>query len=878
MDFLSILLLQSRAKNFARVLVCVGFILSTLTVSAMEHKEVQPVDFEREVWPILVQQCIGCHGPDEQQGQLRLDSRKAALHGGVSGQLFGDSAVGSLLLHRLTSRDADERMPLDEDPLSEAQIDVLARWIDSGYQWPDHVGTDAPPPEDHWAYSKPLLRPVPLPDISRGHRQLDTNHPIDGFIRARLIQQGLTPSPPADPAILVRRLYLDLIGLPPSIKAVVDFQNDPSPQAYEALVDRLLSSPRFGEKWSRDWLDLARYSDSNGYQADQLRDLWPYRDWVISAMNADMPYDQFTVEQLAGDLLPNATDAQKIATGFHRTPTCNIEAGVDPEENRTNQVIDRVNTTATVWLGTTLECAQCHNHKYDPFTQKDYYRLFAFFNNTPLEVENTNRDGVQFDFYGPRMELASTDAMQQQWKSLDSKIEQAEFELRQSKQDALARYSDWEQQIITGKIKPGDGITAGMIAKFKKWIIAEEPLDRDVAAQEELHMAFWKTDSIVKEHGLKVKALKQDQKEKEPGTTLVMLEMASPRTTRIFKRGNFLTPTHQVNPGVPSALHPLRDDASPDRLGLAQWLIDKENPLTARVRVNQIWKEIFGSGFVASGEDFGVQGSPPSHPHLLDWLAVRFMEQNWSTKWLIRQIVTSVTYQQSSVQRETDKNRDPKNIFLSRGPRFRLPAELIRDNGLAISDLLGQEFGGPPVYPPQPPKIWRQTGRGEPVYRVNEGPDRYRRGIYVVWRRVAPYPSFVNFDAPDRTRCVVQRPTTNTPLQALTLLNDEAFLEMAQGLANRILKSDLANDRDRLRQAFKLCVARSPSEEDLSVLMSLLNDQRKSLQIAPDDAMKLAGTRYEESSTNFPGSVQERAAWVCVANTLLNLDETITKE
>ena len=878
MCFLSILSLRCWVKKFASAVFYAGCILCLPAVCISAQQEIQPVDFEHEVWPILVQHCIGCHGPEEQQGQLRLDSKKAAMHGGVSGRLLAESSSESLLFHRLTSEDADERMPLDEDPLTEEQIDKLARWIDSGHEWPDHVGAEVAPPVAHWAYIKPSLSAIPLPDISRGNEPVKTEHPIDGFIREQLIQVGLFPNPPAQPAVLVRRLYLDLIGLPPPIEVVANFVKNPSPEAYQQLVDRLLASTRFGEKWSRDWLDLARYSDSNGYQADQLRDLWPYRDWVISAMNADMPFDQFTVEQLAGDLLPGATDAQKIATGFHRTPTCNIEAGVDPEENRTNQVIDRVNTTATVWLGTTLECAQCHNHKYDPFTQKDYYRLFAFFNNTPMEVENTKRDGIQFDFYGPRMELASTPAMQTQWNKVDAEIEHAEASLQQAQQDALARFKDWEQQILSGEIKPSEVLTKAMIQEFKKWITAKDQAQRVAGEQEKLTQAFWKTDPVVRKHRLKVDTLKLDRKNLEPSTTLVMLEMASPRTTHIFKRGNFLTPSRRVSPGVPAALHPLPENAPPDRLGLAQWLIDKENPLTARVRVNQIWQEIFGFGFVASGEDFGLQGASPSHPHLLDWLAVQFMTEDWSTKWLIRQIVTSATYQQSSVQSQAHKNRDPKNIFLSRGPRFRLPAELIRDNGLAISDLLEQEMGGPPIYPPQPPGIWRQTGRGEPIYRVNDGPDRYRRGVYVVWRRVAPYPSFVNFDAPDRTRCVVQRPTTNTPLQALTLLNDEAFLEMARALANRILEADLVDDRDRLQQAFRLCVARSPSEEDLSILQRLLNDQRKSLQAVPEDALKLADAGRKDLADQSPENIRERAAWVCVANTLLNLDETITKE
>ena len=854
--------------------LALGFFFVDLSpaLCATPEEEREAVDFEHEVWPIFVERCVRCHGPEEQQGQLRLDSRRAAFHGGVSGPLFADSAKESLLLHRLTSADPEEQMPLEDTPLTKQQIKVMTRWIDAGHVWPEHIGSDASPAKIHWAYSKPILPTVPEP-----YQAETAPNPIDCFVRERLRQEGLVPNPPALPATLLRRVYLDLIGLPPPIEEVEYFVRNPSHQAYQEIVDRLLSSSRFGEKWARYWLDLARYSDSNGYQADQLRDLWSYRDWVVSALNADMPYDQFTVEQLAGDLLPEATDAQKIATGFHRTPTCNIEAGVDPEENRTNQVIDRVNTTATVWLGTTLECAQCHNHKYDPFTQKDYYRLFAFFNNTPLEVENARQDGVQFDFYGPRMELLTNSKMREKWHQYDAESEVAREALLQVKQEALVRFPEWKQKIGTGHLQPSADLTEASLKEFKQWL-SEDPEQRDAATEEKIKEAFWRSDAVVRDCRRKLESLTEAQKNAEPKTTLIMLEMASPRTTRIFKRGNFLSPTKQVFPGVPVALHPLSSEASPDRLGLAKWLIDKENPLTARVRVNQIWTEIFGLGLVASGEDFGLQGSPPSHPKLLDWLAVNFIQDKWSTKRLLRQIVTSATYQQSSERTFAHQQRDPKNVLLARGPRFRLPAETIRDNGLAIADLLEEKMGGPPIYPPQPAGLWHQTGRGEPVYRVAEGPDRYRRGVYVVWRRVAPYPSFVNFDAPDRTRCVVQRPTTNTPMQALTLLNDEAYLEMARGLADRILKADLTDDRDRLTRAFQLCVSRSPSEEDLSILQSLLLDQRQSLQESPRDALELVGTSTEKKSEADSEKVCEWAAWICIANTLLNLDETITKE
>ena len=832
------------------------------------------VNFVRDIQPILSQHCYECHGADEQEGQLRLDARAVVMKGGVSGPLFeqgrGDA---SLLVGRLRSTDDDERMPPEGESLNEQQIALIARWIDQGADWPAGVGVQVKSAERHWAYVKPER-----PELPQIENENWAKNEIDRFVAARREREGITPSTAAEPTTLLRRVYLDLIGLPPSVAEVDAFVADPSSTELEAVVDRLLESPRFGEKWARSWLDLARYSDSNGYQADQLRDMWAYRDWVIDALNVDMPYDQFTIEQIAGDLLPSATVAQKIATGFHRTPTCNIEAGVDPEENRTNQVIDRVNTTGTVWLGTTLDCSRCHNHKYDPFTQKDYYQLFAYFNNTPLEVKNDGKESVQFDFYGPKMKLPVPEQRKVKRVEIESQLAGPRAELKAAEETALKGLARWQNDLLTDDVRPSGALPARTIGQLKK-VLAKPNDKRSEYERNRLRQYFLATRKNTRELRDKVAQLEKQLRKTDADTTLVMVEVSEPRMTRVFKRGEFLSPGESVEAGVPTALHSLPDGVETNRLTLARWLVDRDNPLTARVRVNHWWTELFGRGLVVTGEDFGTQGTPPSHPQLLDWLAVTFMDDGWSTKRMLKRIVMSATYQQSSRVSAEMLDRDSENVLLARGPRFRLPAETIRDNGLMIAGLLDTKMGGPPVYPPQPPKVWRQTGRGEPVYRAAEGGDRFRRGVYVVWRRVAPYPSFVNFDAPDRTRCVVSRSLTNTPMQALTLLNDQAYIEMAQAFSARVLQLDgVGNDEERLELAFRMCVARVPSKLEINVLRELLVEERQRLTQVPQDVDTLTKNARLPVGLDAPANKKEWAAWLCVANALLNLDETISKE
>jgi mono/diheme cytochrome c family protein len=758
------------------------------------------VDFARDIWPIFQRSCAECHGPTKQKGKLRLDSREAVLTGGASGPAVvpGKPDVSELVRRVTLPNGAEDRMPARGEPLSTSAIDRLRAWIEQGAPWSDDVKAAR-----HWAYVKPT-RP-PLPQIR--YPILEIRNPVDALVRAKLRAAGLEPSPEAYRYTLIRRVSLDLTGLPPSPQEVDAFLADPRPDAYERLVDRLLASPQFGERWARPWLDLARYADSHGFQRDDLREIWAYRDWVIRALNADMPFDRFTVEQIAGDLLPNATHNQRIATGFHRCCTTNVEAGSDPEETRVNQVIDRVNTTAAVWLGSTLECAQCHDHKYDPFTQRDYYRLFAVFNGTEKEADRARANVPgSIQFLGPRMELAGV-----------------------------------------GKVEP-----------------------------------LGPTDPVVDDADGAAKAKKPaaPAAPRAP-TTLVMKELSRPRETRVFLRGDFRSPGERVSPGAPAVLSPLKmtpvahAPGSPNRLDLARWLVSPENPLSARVTVNRWWAELFGRGLVATPEDFGLRGEPPTHPDLLDWLACEFMDSGWSMKHLLRTIVTTGTYRQSSRVTPDLLARDPDNKLLARGPRFRLDAEAVRDNALALAGLLSYKAFGPPVMPPQQDGVWGKVGGAPVKYTVSPGEDRYRRGIYVVWKRATPYPSFAAFDATARLTCTVKRARTNTPLQALTLLNDPVYIEAALALAKRaVTEAPAARADDRIRHAFRLCLARPPRESEVRILRELFDRQLESARQAPDKAKTLIGTftRPDECSA------EEFVAWYSVAAALLNLDETITKE
>ena len=695
--------------------------------------------------------------------------------------------------------------------------------------------------QEHWSYVAPTSPVLPVVrDASWG------SNPIDRFVLAALNGAGLLPQGRADPARLLRRLHLDLVGLPPSIAETDAFLADPSQEHFSRIVDRLLTRPGFGEKWAIGWLDLARYADSDGYQRDGFRNVWPFRDWVIEALNADMPFDQFTIEQLAGDLLPRATPSQIIATGFHRGPLLNLEAGTDAEEDRIKQVVDRVNTTGTVWLGTSLTCAQCHDHKHDPFSINEYYALAAFFNNTQQEGKRTEVNGAGMKYTGPDIDVSLTG---------DEKRRRAELQvqLESAKQQFITKIEELCQE-LPGKelvrLKKDAPKTLALISQEERNFKEAMTIKTALFKKGEEAKVLGKLEQQVNRHakGIKKSAFQIGF------TSRVMKEVDKPRQTFVLKRGNFLTPGQEVKAATPSMLHRFPEGAPRNRLGLAQWIVSRENPLTARVAVNRIWAELFGRGLVMTMDDFGRKGAKQTHPALLDWLAVTFRDDDsWSMKRIIRRIVLSATYRQSAVVDSDRRAMDPGNAFYARGPRQRLVAELVRDNALCISGLLSKKMYGPPVRPVQPAKVWRVIGSVDNTYYLSKGEDLYRRGVYTLWRRSAHYPSFANFDAPNRGACTVSRQSSNTPLQALTLMNDPVYVEMARAFAGRIQQETVTMDATRrLAHAFRLALCRNPRGDELELLRKIYF-----------------------TSLDTEGS--EAEAWFDVATTLLNLHETITK-
>ncbi len=951
-----------------------------------------------DAYAILNRSCIECHGPARQEGGLRLDSNEAIDLGGDSGRPFDvlDPDASDLIRRIRLPKGHEEVMPKRGAVLTDREVARIREWIAQGGRLLSQTAKDK-----HWAYLAPTK---PLVALSADQ---PTQHPIDYFIQKRLDSEGLVIAPPTELPTLARRLYLDTIGLPPTPAEADDFANDATadlPAAIDRWVDRSLQSPQYGEKWARPWLDAARYADSHGFQRDDLHELWAYRDWVIQALNDDMPFDQFSIEQLAGDLLPNATQSQRIATGFNRCAPCNVEAGTDPAENRFNQVVDRVNTLGYVWLGSTLECAQCHDHKYDPFRQHDYYGLFAFFNQTEVEADRSNPNVPgSIRFVGPYLNLTGTDEERDR-KELDERIVLARANLDLALQKTAGSHSnnaslsavqilkpvafdslggaghkvledgsvllqddppDVDTYAVTVELGPeqivgflletltdpslpgtgpgrGDAVRPNFVlnsfevrlannsddstsqpialtdarADFsqKNYDVANA-IDSDpksawaigtqfkrphwaafrIAEPKELTNAKQLTFRLVQNFGnartigrFRLSALLGDyeaslpverkespvivklrksladlEKERDKKIvpkSLVMQEVAEPRTSTMFARGDFRTPTEIVEPSTPEVLHPFEKKGDRNRLALARWLVSKNNPMVGRVVVNRLWAEIFGVGLVATPEDFGLKGDTPSHPELLDWLAVDFMENGWSQKHLIKQILTSKTYRQSSQISAEARERDPQNRLLARGPRFRLAAESIRDNALAISGKLSLKQFGPSIRPPQPDGLWKKVGGQQYDYEVSPGEDKVRRGVYVVLKRMSPYPSFINFDATARLACRVNRGRSNTPLQALNLLNDPVYVDAAKGLADRVHQErPEASLEQQLEYAFRIAVARSPSQRERDTLKHLYENE------------------LAAKSPNGSLSAQS-AAWFAVASALMNLDETITKE
>jgi hypothetical protein len=753
----------------------------------------EAVDFARDIEPIFKAACVECHGAKKPKAQFRVDSKPHAMQGGVGGPaIVPGKGAESFLVKLLLSEDPEERMPRKAPPLPEAKIGLIRRWIDQGAAWPDVAGAGAV--TRHWAYVKPVRPKVSGP------------LPIDALVRARL---DVPPAPEASKETLIRRVSLDLIGLPPSPAEIDAFLADDAPGAYERLVDRLLASPHYGERWARSWLDLARYADTNGFNFDTRRTMWKYRDWVIDALNRDMPYDRFTIEQIAGDLLPDATFPQKIATGFHRNTMTNEEGGTDPAEARWETLVDRVSTTGAVWLGTTLACSQCHNHKYDPFPQRDFYRLLAYWETTDE----------------PKIELL-TEEQKAERKRLREALVAEEKELRKA---------ELPSHIVKAIDTPIEKRTNTNRNDIVIYCRAQAPPELKPIASKmlELNEALDRIDGA---------------------TALVMQEKkgAGVPTTPIRIKGGFANVGEKVDAGVPASLHPMPPGAPQNRLGLALWLASPENPLAARVAVNRFWGEFFGRPIVESPEDFGTQAQPPSHPELLDWLAVEFMERGWSMKAIQKTIVLSATYRQSSRMTPAQYERDPLNRLLARGPRFRMDAETIRDAVLTASGQLSRKIGGPSVFPLQADMSGVVAiNKVDTSWKPSEGEERYRRGLYTHWRRTAPYAAFMTFDAPSRETCTVQRQRTNTPLQALSALNDPAFWDAAKGLAGRMQAEGGADPASRSAYGFRLCTGRHPDAFERDRLVKLYESER---------------------------AAGEAAAWTRVANVLLNLDETLTKE
>lgn len=786
-----------------------GSIAAALACLAGSSAAAAEIDFNRDIRPILSNNCFRCHGPDEakREADLRLDTFEGATAELASGRAIEPHSVAdSVIIARIESGDSSERMPPPDSELtlSPKQIELLKQWIAQGAKY-----------EAHWAF-----QPLRTAAIERVSNPAWPQSAIDAFVMAKLDEHHLSPSPSAARRVLQRRLYLDLIGLPPSIEDVREFAEDTRPDAVDRLIDRLLASPRYGERWGRHWLDQARYADTNGYSIDSERSIWPYRDWVIRAVNDDMPFDQFSIEQLAGDLLPKASPAQLVATGFHRNTLVNQEGGTDPEQFRNEAVVDRVNTTGAVWLGLTVGCAQCHHHKYDPLSQREYYQLFAFF-NSDQDINSIT----------PTLSLA-TPAQETELDAIEAEI----------------------------------GLVKNAILQLSAPIhgAQEEQLKR---LNEEL------------------KNLEKRKKNAQSKTlsSMVMRQLAKPRESFVHIRGDFLRHGEAVQPDVPAAVPPKlsTEAATANRLELARWLVSPENPLVARVIVNRNWGHFFPLGLVETENDFGIQGTPPTHPALLDWLALELRDGGWSIKRLHRQIVGSATYQQSSAAREDLESIDANNKLLARQSRLRVEAEIVRDCGLQASGLVDNRLGGPSVYPPQPDGVYAFTQNKAP-WPTSKGGDRFRRGMYTFFRRSAPYPTLTTFDTPRFDTTCTRRVRSNTPLQSLTQANDVASLEMATALGRRLWEHP-GDTAARIELAFEVCLARVPASEEAASLEAYWNAQQQ--QFANDskaaDALLSslsAQPGWPKLSTGQLEPDSQRAAWIMVARVMMNLDEFVTRE
>ena len=877
------------------------------------------VDFNAEIRPIFNAKCITCHGGVKQSGGFGLVFRENALRQTESGKyaIVPGDPNQSELVNRIEHTSIELRMPLDASPLTNHQIDLLKAWIKQGAEW-----------SEHWAYIKPKKELPPTSESSW------IQNGIDNFILSKMKESGLDPSPKAEKETLMRRVSLDLTGLPPTKEDLDLFLNDRSDRAYEKAIDRLLASPRYGEHWASMWLDLARFADSKGYERDPLREIWQYRDWVIKAFNADMPFDQFTIEQLAGDLLPTPTNEQLIATGFHRNTMSNDEGGSDNEEFRIAAVIDRVNTTWEVWQSTTMACVQCHSHPYDPIKHEEFYKFSGFFNNTSDYDHPSESPTLRTYKQEDALKLAAIKkwiaanadpkealALEQNLTLQEPKIfpgyfddlhnciftnradedylfikDDGHFRIKEIDltkiQNVLLHYEQSSDEPATVTVRldasdgpvigeesltpngrypgttrigidPNDGIRdlyftvsspheEGRICKINGVMLMNELPGRNQVGFEDFQNDFFTFFNT-----------------KDSIRTPVMFENPDhlKRPTFVFERGNWLVKGEQVNSDVPQTWNKMPTNAQKNRLGMAQWLMSRDNPLTARVMANRIWAQIFGTGIIETTEDFGTQGEPPSHRELLDWLAIKFSDEyDWSIKQLLRLIVTSATYQQDARITPEDLEKDPRNRLLARGPRVRLSAEEIRDQALQLCGLLSNKMYGPSVMPAQPDGIWQNTVYSSAKWVTSEGENSHRRGIYTLLRRSSPYPSMMTFDGSSREFCLSRRINTNTPLQALITLNDPVYLEAAREFA-KIMSSKDGEASSQLRSGFRILMFQEIKTAELEKLVKLYQESLDYYLANPNSALEITET----------SSSPEMAAMTVVANAMLNLDAFITK-
>ncbi len=765
--------------------------------------------FETDVRPVLAT-CQGCHNERNKMSGLALDSREAVLAGGNRGAVLKPGSAAESVLIQAVEQTGALKMP-PGGKLKPEQAAALRKWVDMGAPWPAGNKVSKRAGADHWAF-----QPVKRHDPPAVKNTAWVRNPVDNFILARLEKEGLKPSPEMDKPGLLRRVSLDLTGLPPTAQELREFLADSSPEAYDKVVRRLLSSPHYGERWGRHWLDIARYADSDGYTIDAPRTMWRYRDWVIDRINEDVPFGEFVVEQFAGDLLPDATQDQLIATGFHRNTPSNYEGGIDFEQYRVEAVVDRVSTTGAAFLGLTLGCARCHDHKYDPVSQKEFYQLFAYLNN----VNEITKEAERPEFNRPVMEVPTPDEIERK------KAFRSQFQ-------ALSN-------------------------EFIKYI-------RDLNAAR----ADARKDLGFKERMANLRALRQ--REPKYTTALVMQELATPREAYIHLSGDFTRKGIAVKPAIPAFLPQLPPEKN-TRLDFARWLVAANNPLTPRVTMNRFWQQYFGKGIVETEDDFGAVGSKPSHPELLDWLASEFVRQKWSQKEMHRLIVTSAVYRQSSKNRDDAAEVDPYNKLLAKQNRLRLEAEIVRDAGLTASGLLSRKIGGPSVYPPLPEGANSVT-QVKREWQTSTGGDRYRRGIYTYFQRSAAFPGLLVFDAPDATSTCTRRNRSNTPLQALTTLNDLAFIEFSQGLARRALKDGGATDAERIDYAFQLAGARPPRDTERRKFQEFLAGRLEEFRTSPERAEEMLKMPVKDGEDK-----PLLAAWTSASRLLLNLDSFLTRE